>query len=744
MLAGYKRTCDAIDRALDNLNVRIESNDAVPTARQPSDGSYLLSEYAKIVRAADGSTQSLDLSGLATSIQAYPALIDVATLEMPGSAAVEVKLPRPLVSDCSTEAYPPTLENREISRALTIQMPQTGQREALLHTLCSKIDGDAEPPYLLLKAITFKGPVRIIFPPEPSLGLAITADRFLSSLEIVGSKASAPKLPSSVLPLPRLTINASALEGDTYIGNIKLSAIDVYFNTTRSFSVSGAKIDDEISIHDNQMGPFRFRDLKLPGQFLVDANRIYDSMYLTEAHLPVRPIQGQSTRPSLLHNQIDGNLIIALHTDKEGENQESHGLRVAGMAVGGSAYISIGDLISECQQRSHGSPESCDQSDNTEATPAKIEIVDSRITSRLVFSLADLRVQHTGSSTRVLTPRAPGNSAVCSSKAINIDLTGTTVGVFSWNLPECAVNGTKFTWSGQKFSFGRFEARELAGNALIPIEESAVQELGRLEQWASRYNGKDRGEVYARLETYMLATGSLFRSWSMKGTKVKSNIDAIWPDLESHPASPAGSASDSAPGLLTSQAIAATSTMADDAVESRGTLPRPLRYVLNLHMYALYLIVWTWGLPTYWGKYPQLAVLFLLIVVAGSALIYRWYSTIAESKRWPRCIWARSQADDDQIAATSSWSALRGKRHPHGWYSNIPGFLQRDERPWQSLTFLFYSLDCTIPLIQLGYRQEYQPLHDGTWRGDVVSWLPVIQLVWGIWLGSWAMALFFV
>ncbi|HMR33339.1 MAG TPA: hypothetical protein PKA13_18865 [Geminicoccaceae bacterium] len=759
VLSGLDGICSAIDQNQSDLaNLRFDwfdispraiaaverIDDSLSPARRHFPG---LADFIRIRKLDGETTRRIDAPGIATDVWVYPGLLRAIIDHMPAGIPVEIHLPPPLDGDCFRNGFAPRIEHGEIARPVTIVLPTRSERDRGSDNICSD---SKEPPYLLFSNSTFKAPLRVRFPRDSSLGLALTANKLESSLEIVGADDEEAKL-ASPSHLPRVTINSSAIEGDTYIAGINASALDIYFNTTSSFTIAGVKVSEQILLRDNQMGPLRLRGIVLPPEFRVDANRVHDSLYVTEAQLVPSTGPSLPSVPSLLHNQIDGNLVVSLHA---GAPSTGHrGFRVAGMAVGGSAYVSIADVRPECADGAGEGLPDCRYPD-TAAQPAHIEIVDSRIESRLVVSLAHLEPLHRNSPALVLEP-APRYSyrsnqlSACRNdddkkSGINFDLTGTVSGVFAWNLPDCTTDGLGFTWSGQKFDFHRFESRPLAGAALtpsdVPNQDGDLERRSEMEglvAWVDRYRGLDRSEVSARLEAYTLAAGALFDSWSMKAEKIKANIDKLWPRDR---AGEDGTWWPSEARMMGSANAAA----APDAGDSPGNRARD--GVLDSYgRRFLYGILWVWGRPTSWGQYPHYAVALIVLVVSLSALCYYAHSLRSAHRLWPRSTdRAHGLNGGDRRIEQFSWERLKGQKHTHGWYSGTPGFLQRDERPWLPLKFLRYSIDCTIPLVQLGYRHEYQPISDGTWCGAAITWLPVVQLGLGIWFGSLAVALFFV
>jgi hypothetical protein len=767
--------------------------------------------------ALDGTTV-VAFPGLYASPWAYPGLIKAAITGVPGRQAVEVRLPRPLPGRCQdSEDYYPTLSRAaKVSRPLTVVMPDAGPEERHRASLCTNEESEPvdltagvptkedttskDAPMLVVSGMTFEGPVQFLFPEGSPVGLALTANKFASAVAIdtagqgiVPRYAERPVAPGAGLPRPRLAVNSSVFEADSFIGKTHFRSLDVYFNKMHSFTLDEAILSEELVVRDNDTGPLRFRRLGVPPKFRVDANRVRDSLYLTETLLPA-----SDAAPSFLHNQVDGNLVINVRAPAGGSPRR---LRIANTSVGGSAYVSFGDRL-----LGPAADPTCNQKEGP-LGPADVQFIDTRVASRLVLSVARGAEQYPGSNFCLLTPTNPtmlSGPARCSSAAggdgreVKFDLTGTSTRVFAWNLPNCSARGdTGFAWSGQNFNFERFEPLPLDGLALTPVVAGREpDEVAAIGTWAGRHDGDDSG-VYARLEAYTLANGNVFDSWHMKGEKVlailASQGSRHWHGIKARLydayAGYAQSWRDvgawtlaALPWAGTAAVAATASGTADPAVarpdgeQRTPSLPCRLWAVVagfaEVWLSVLYTVfdgvklllvgtVYVWGFPAVYGQHPQLALFLLVLSVFGFAKLYEHHSVrcAGPSDRWREVaheMAAATRGSDDSSTADFwqrlaarpheqpvTWADLAGRDYLDGSFSTKPGFLLRDKSAWR-LSFFKYSIDCTIPLVDMDYRRAYKPFNDDTWRGTLVIHLPTLQLIIGLWFGTWAVAIFFV
>jgi hypothetical protein len=701
----------------------------------------------------------VDFRNIEASYWTYPLLIQAAIESTP--EAVELYLPYPLDSKCSTRSGArPSLSNIRVKHPLKVVLPSLSLSDGERRPICE--DSDKVAPFLLVESLTFESPVTFVMPEDGLLSLAFTAVSFESTLQIFGTRNSwhstkmlfcgerNPK--RKILPGPSLTINTSSFGSDTYLYNLTLCRLNIYFNRLQSLGIHGISAQKSLVVEDNDIGPLRFRWSTLPKEFKVDANRVRDSFYITEAFLraSLKNKNHNGTLPSVIHNRIDGNLELGfsvLNTSEMADRVAQ--FRAANNEVGGSAYVNVSvptrfsdpiclDVV----------PRSLKGTDVYGST--LIEFTDSIVSRRLIVSRAGFTPVYAGSSYCKMVPLTPNHVessisscdiAPQSADTLQFDLTGTRTDVFAWNLPHCADPGIrKFTWIGDRFDFNRFETASLGGESLNPVGSQQIENsTDRLLAWARLRSGLSGGEVYTRLESYLLSRGDVFGAWAMKGDKVRA---LLW-ETARHSVHNIGEKLTFTWTYLNMDSQSAVAKEFDEAEmpqigidkQNLGALPKAIAYetldgLLNLFRLVLVVLVGIWGLPAGYGEHPQVALALLLATVLIFGLMYRKYSLYCNSIEW--------KPNDEH------WSKLSGRQHDHGWYSKVPGFLQRDQTTWRKMNFFWFSIDCTLPLIELEYRKEYRPLSDGTRFGELVAHLPSVQLIIGIWFGTWAVAIFFV
>lgn len=761
LLPAYVRTCAAIEATLERHVVRVEPCGEECAPRR--DGS---SNYVDRVTFSGDPIQSSDIvrfPGLRTSYRAYPELLDVLLTHLPRSVnAVEVHLPPPVLGRCPTRA--PQLANAKVSQALTVVMPEGGPDERRLGGLCLADDGGTvdpmqEPPIILFTGVEFERRVRFLFPAEPAIGLALTASRFRSTMEVdaappakdgpAGTRDPAATLPP--LPLPRLTINATVLEADTFIANVNLRGVNLYFNKANSVTIASLTAAQTLWVHDNQTGPLRLRNLLAPTDFRIEANKVSDSLYLTEIRLPAAVAQPGVRVPSVLHNHIDGNLVVSLlsasPTLQAGDGLMVPRLRIGSTNVGGSAYLLFG-------QGTAAGPACEAMTAVSRLGPARLELTDSRIASQLVIGMARYAAYYPGSSYCVLRAVAPAPvadfachaspelAAMDRNRFVDVDLTGSKAGVLAWNLPACsAADGLEYVWSGSGFRFERFEHRPLSGDPPVPeprqdARSASIALLDGLRHWAGRHRGEDT-DLYAALEEYTARSGNVFGSWEMKGSKVLNNLlangRAQWTTQKEllHEVA----------ALSVGRAFAAEPGGGGAAGGQRNAPQVMFDALVGFLKLLLVGVVLIWGAPALYGAHPELAFAILVVIVLGFAVAYSLYSRHCARRDWSAlAALARATAPDGGVR----WSDLAGQEHHNGYFSRTPGFLQKDPQPWRRLSFFWLSIDCTVPLVDFNMRDEYQPYDDVSLLGRIVHYGPAVQRFCGIWLGSWAVAIFLI
>jgi hypothetical protein len=274
-----------------------------------------------------------------------------------------------------------------------------------------------------------------------------------------------------------------------------------------------------------------------------------------------------------------------------------------------------------------------------------------------------------------LSPQPLASESNEASALTVVNLTGVDVGTFVWNLPSTA------KWSGMGFRYRHWDPHPRTGQR--PYGQDFNHQLAdSLTDWLKRpASDADIVEAFTYGATYLQSLGYMTESAELRKTALQQNLAS-----------------------KTKQSLSR-------AFESLHIWHTPGMAFAGVGSGILYAFLF----PTGGGANPEIAAFIMFAITLVCLLLYVLHRRVNRD-RWPEYIGTK------QVPACSA----------------VPGFNQYNSAfPPRRFSLFVYSIDATLPVINLHHFDRYYPYHPNKeGQRQYVRWLSIFQHGIGWWMST--------